>query len=201
MAKKANNRTSITVTNPISNMLKSQLDQQVGDNAMVKNLASSFLTSASTFMEYDIKQANSMQGGLIFTMGFMWILHFKMNQVQPLLIQTVTALLNMVYSPLFQVYVLGRNLERPFKTPVVKGFGATEESAGEQEEAKTDKDASESATNAEEDNDEDEDEEEGDDEEQEEEKGDDEEEQQEDDDDEENDDESAEKPDAEEEVE
>jgi hypothetical protein len=183
-------------------MLKSQLDQQVGDNAMVKNLASSFLTSASTFMEYDIKQANSMQGGLIFTMGFMWILHFKMNQVQPLLIQTVTALLNMVYSPLFQVYVLGRNLERPFKTPVVKGFGgmeATEESAGEQEEPKTDKDASESATKEEEEEDDDDDEEEGDDEEQEEEKDDDEEEQQEDDDEENDVDKSAEKPDAKEE--
>ena len=83
---------------------------------MVKNLASSFLTSASTVMEYDMNQAKSMQGGVIFNMAFMWFLHFKMQQVQPLLIQVATGLLQLFYHPLFQVYVLGRNLERPFKT-------------------------------------------------------------------------------------
>merc|ERR1712051_113213 len=31
--------------------------------------------------------------------------------------QTASGILNLVYSPLFQVYVLGRNLERPFVTP------------------------------------------------------------------------------------
>ena len=45
----------------------------------------------------------------------MWFLHFKMGQVQPLLINTFNGIVSMVYSPLFQVYILGRNLERPFQ--------------------------------------------------------------------------------------
>ena len=87
---------------------------------MMKNLASSFLSSQSTVLEYDLKQARSMQSGLIVNMAFMWFLHFKMNQVQPLLVQSITGLANLCYSPLFQVYVLGRNLERPFVSPNAK---------------------------------------------------------------------------------
>jgi hypothetical protein len=71
-------------------------------------------------MEYDLKQAKSMQSGMIFNMMFMWFLHFKMGQVQPLLIQAITGFINLFYSPLFQVYVLGRNLERPFVNPAAK---------------------------------------------------------------------------------
>ena len=82
-------------------------------------------------MEYDLKQARSMQGGLLFNMCFMWFLHFKMEQIQPLLINTVTGIMNMVYSPLFQVYVLGRNLERPFKNPAMKNLDNAAASAGE----------------------------------------------------------------------
>jgi hypothetical protein len=118
MASKNDDRTPLTIQNQISSMLQSQLDQADGANDMVKNLASSFLTSSSTVMEYDIKQANNMQGGMLFTLALMWFLHFRLGQVQPLLMQVATGILNLVYSPLFQVYVLGRNLERPFKTPV-----------------------------------------------------------------------------------
>ena len=90
----------------------------------MKNLASSFLSSESTVMEYDLKQARSMQGGILFNMCFMWFLHFKMNQMQPLLINTVTGIMNLYYSPLFQVYVLQRNLERPFKSTAQKQYEA-----------------------------------------------------------------------------
>ena len=128
MAKKNNDRRPITIQNPVSGLLQSQLEQQGGANDMVKNIASSLLTSQSTVMEYDIKQANNLQGGVIFTMAFMWFLHFKMEQVQPLLIQIVAGFMKLVYHPLFQSYVLGRNLERPFKTPVAAAqnmFNAT----------------------------------------------------------------------------
>ena len=119
-AKAANDRTPVTLTNPLTNLVQSQLEGPDGNtNAMMKNLASSFLKSESTALEYDLKQARSMQGGLLFNMAFMWLLHFKMEQIQPLLINTVTGLLNMAYSPLFQVYILGRNLERPFKNPAI----------------------------------------------------------------------------------
>jgi len=62
--------------------------------------------------------AKKMNGGLLFPMLFLYFLHFKMKQVQPLLMQTATGFVNLAYSPLFQVYVLGRNLERPFRPPV-----------------------------------------------------------------------------------
>ena len=87
MTAKANNdRTPLKITNPLSNLVQAQLQGPGNSNPMVKNLASSFLSSESTFMEYDLKQAQSMQGGLLFNMFFMWVLHFKMEQVQPLLI-------------------------------------------------------------------------------------------------------------------
>jgi len=121
-AKAANDRTPVTVTSPLSSVLQAQLGAGGGGDGgvasgMVKNLASSFLKSELTVVEYDLKQATSMQSGLIINMAFMWFLHFKAGQVQPLLIQAITGLSNIVYSPLFQVYVLGRNLERPFKSP------------------------------------------------------------------------------------
>jgi len=122
-AKLNNDRTPIELKNPLSSVLESQLGGGGGankNNSMMKNLASSFLSSTSTVLEYDLKQARGMQNGLIFNMLFMWFLHFKMEQVQPLLIQTLNGLLTMVYSPLFQVYVLGRRLERPFKNPATK---------------------------------------------------------------------------------
>lgn len=115
-AKTINDRTPIELKNPLSGVLQSQLGGSGSSAGMMKNLASSFLSSKSTVVEYDLKQAQSMQSGLIFSMLFMWFLHFKMGQVQPLLINSVSGLLNLVYSPLFQVYVLGRNLERPFKS-------------------------------------------------------------------------------------
>lgn len=123
-AKSKNDRTPISTSNPLTNLMQSQLQGPDNSNAMMKNLASSFLSSESTVMEYDLKQARSMQGGLLFNMCFMWFLHFKMDQMQPLLINSVTGIMNMVYSPLFQVHVMGRNLERPFKNPAAKGMEA-----------------------------------------------------------------------------
>jgi hypothetical protein len=85
---------------------------------MVKSLADQVLSTQTTILEYDLKQAKQMNGSLLFPMIFNYFLHFKMKQVQPLIMQTATGMVNLVYSPLFQVYVLGRNLERPFKQPV-----------------------------------------------------------------------------------
>jgi Protein involved in inorganic phosphate transport len=56
-----------------------------------------------------------MNSGLLFPMLMLWFLHFKMGQVQPLFFQTANGIKDFVMSPLFQVYVLGRNLERPFR--------------------------------------------------------------------------------------
>eukprot|EP00531_Pseudo-nitzschia_arenysensis_P012597 CAMPEP_0116132696 /NCGR_PEP_ID=MMETSP0329-20121206/9695_1 /TAXON_ID=697910 /ORGANISM="Pseudo-nitzschia arenysensis, Strain B593" /LENGTH=377 /DNA_ID=CAMNT_0003627247 /DNA_START=113 /DNA_END=1246 /DNA_ORIENTATION=+ len=144
MAKRNNDRRPVQVQNPLSSMLSSQLEkQQAGGSDMVKNLASNFLKTDSTVVEYDMGQATNMQGGILFNLVFMWILHFKMSQVQPLLVTSVSGFVQLVYNPLFQVYVLGRNLERPFKSPAVfKDPRAQEET----EETTTEDETTDSAT-------------------------------------------------------
>ena len=95
-------------------MLKNQLNSS-GD--MVKNMADSFLSSQSSVMEYDLSQAKSMNTSLLFPMIMLWFLHFRLGQVQPLFFQTATGVKEFIMSPLFQTFVLCRNLERPFKNP------------------------------------------------------------------------------------
>lgn len=118
-AKSINNTTPITIDNPISNLLQSQLSNGAEDGAggrdMVKNIANSMLSSSSTIVDYDLQQAKAMNSGLLFPMAMLWFLHFKMGQVQPLFYQTANGFKQLVFSPLFQIYILGRNLERPFK--------------------------------------------------------------------------------------
>lgn len=132
-AKATNDRTPIQISNPFSKILDSATSQQ---SSPVKSIASSLLTSQSTVMEYDLAQAKSMNGGLLVTMAFMWFLHFKLGQVQPLYMQTIQGLMNLYYSPLFQVYIMGRNLQRPFKNPAMSKLmdSATGEPDGETEE-------------------------------------------------------------------
>ncbi len=113
-----NDRTPITITNPLSSLLQKQLPQEGntgGAGDMVKNIANQFLASTSTIMEYDLSQAKSMNNGLLVPMIMLWVLHFKMGQVQPLFFQTASGVKELVFSPLFQTYILGKNLERPFK--------------------------------------------------------------------------------------
>jgi hypothetical protein len=119
-AKSINDRTPITITNPLASLVQNGAASAGGGgggNMMVKALADQVLSTQTTILEYDLKQAKKMNGGLLFPMIFLYFLHFKMKQVQPLLMQTASGFTNLVYSPLFQVYVLGRKLERPFKPP------------------------------------------------------------------------------------
>ncbi|KAL9188755.1 hypothetical protein ACHAXT_007133 [Thalassiosira profunda] len=114
-AKAMNDRTPITLSNPLASLVQNGAGG--GGNFMVKALADQVLSTQTTVLEYDLKQAKKMNGGLLFPMVFLYFLHFKMKQVQPLLMQTATGFSNLVYSPLFQIYIMGRNLERPFKPP------------------------------------------------------------------------------------
>jgi len=159
-AKLNNDRTEIETTNPLSGLVSSQLGQKEGGD-MVKDLASQLLSSKTTVMEYDLKQAKAMNSGLLINMAFMWFLHFKMEQTQPLIAQTVTGVLNLVYSPLFQVYIFGRNLERPFKSPASKGLAAlANKEAAETTEEEVDVDVEIDEIEVESSNDDDDDEEE-----------------------------------------
>lgn len=121
-AKSINDQTPITISNPLATLVLNGASSDGasggGGNFMVKALAGQFLSTQTTVLEYDLKEAMKMNGGLVFPMVFLYFLHFKMKQVQPLLMQTATGVLNLVYSPLFQVYIMGKNLERPFKPPV-----------------------------------------------------------------------------------
>ena len=138
-AKLANDRTPVTVKNAMSSLLQKQLPSGGGGtNDMVKNIASQFLQSETTAMEYDLKEAKKMGNSLLFPMIMLWFLHFKMGQVQPLLFQVSSGVLNLVYSPLFQIYVMGRNLERPFKAaanPMAERMMEMQKKQQEQQEA------------------------------------------------------------------
>eukprot|EP00571_Detonula_confervacea_P010971 CAMPEP_0172303898 /NCGR_PEP_ID=MMETSP1058-20130122/5405_1 /TAXON_ID=83371 /ORGANISM="Detonula confervacea, Strain CCMP 353" /LENGTH=461 /DNA_ID=CAMNT_0013014935 /DNA_START=76 /DNA_END=1461 /DNA_ORIENTATION=- len=136
-AKSIDDRTCITISNPLGSLASSLVPNNGGGAAgggMVKALADQVLSSQTTVLEYDLKQVKKMNGGLLFPMVLLYFLHFRMKQVQPLLMQTATGVLNLVYSPLFQVYVLGRNLERPFKPPANPMMEALQKQDGEEEE-------------------------------------------------------------------
>ena len=115
-------RTPITITNPLTSAVAGI--QRSSDNAIVGSLASQLLTTHTTVYEYDLRQVKSMQSGLLLPMAFVYFLHFRMKQMQPLLMQTATGVLNLVYSSLWQVYVLGRRLERPFGRSTAEGDAA-----------------------------------------------------------------------------
>jgi len=144
-AKAINDRTEITLSNPLASLVQGAAGGAMGGaagaggggNFMVKALADQMLSSTTTIYEYDVSQAKKMNSGLLMPMVFLYFLHFRMKQVQPLLMQTATGVMNMVYSPLFQVYVLGRNLERPFKSPGGSMMDAlqTEEEEGDESES------------------------------------------------------------------
>ena len=133
-AKSINDRTPITISNPLASLVQQQGGGGTGTNFMVKALTDQILSTQTTILEYDLKQAKKMNGGLLFPMIMLYFLHFKMKQVQPLLMQTATGVMNLVYSPLFQVYVLGRNLERPFKPPVNPMMDALQKQQQQEEE-------------------------------------------------------------------
>jgi hypothetical protein len=137
MAKRANDTTPVETKNPLANMVESQLESAGGGNDMVKNLASSFLKKESTVRDYDIRQTTVMQGSILFNMVMMWFLHFKMQQVQPLFVSIVNGFMQLAYNPLFQVYIMGRNLERPFKSPEVFKPPTTEVETKEEETPET----------------------------------------------------------------
>lgn len=139
-AKSIDDRTPITISNPLASLVQNgamggaaaAAANGGGGNFMVKALADQILCSETTILEYDLKQAKKMNGGLLVPMVVLYFLHFRMKQVQPLIMQTATGVLNWVYSPLFQVYVLGRNLERPFKPPVNPMMEAMQDGEGKE---------------------------------------------------------------------
>lgn len=115
-ARKNNDLTMVQANNALPDLIASQMRLEGSAHTMLKKLTSSFLSSETTVMEYDLKQASDMQGAVLMNLFFMWFLHFRLEKVQPLVIQIMTGFMQLIYSPLFQVYVLGKNLQRPFKT-------------------------------------------------------------------------------------
>jgi len=74
-------------------------------------------------------------------MIMLWFLHFKMGQVQPLFFQTINGLKDFLFSPLLQVHLLGKNLERPFKNKKMEDMKKQQEMLkGDQDDADEDGD-------------------------------------------------------------
>jgi hypothetical protein len=93
---------------------------------MIKYItSSSFPSSKLTIWEYDLQQGAEGNMPLLFSVAYQWQLrHFKNLEQNQVLITSTATLINglwtLFYSPLsFQVDVLGKNLERPFKSPAV----------------------------------------------------------------------------------
>lgn len=105
VAKRTGDTSKVDESNPAIDMLVSQLQLDGNAQEMARKITSSFLSSDMTAMEYDMKHASDMQRGVVMNMLFMWFLHFKLEKIQPLLIQVLMGFLRLVYSPLFQVYV------------------------------------------------------------------------------------------------
>jgi len=148
--KSMNDRTSITISNPLAGLVNGAgggSGSGAGTNFMVKAITNQVLSTSTTIFEYDIKQVKKMNGSLLFPMIMLYFLHFRMKQVQPLLMQTCTGVMNLVYSPLFQVYVLGRNLERPFKPPVNPMMEAMQKQQQELQKAQQGEEAEEEGSN------------------------------------------------------
>lgn len=143
-AKSMNDRTPVMISSPLASLLPAAVTGGggAGANSMVKTLADQVLSTQTTILEYDLKQAKQMNGSLLFPMIFNYFLHFKMKQVQPLIMQTATGMVNLVYSPLFQVYVLGRNLERPFKQPVNPMMDALQQQQEQEQNGEAEEDES-----------------------------------------------------------
>ena len=117
-ARQINDQTPIAIENTLAKVVKSQINSAMAGSSSsetVKGLADKFLTSVSNVMEYDIQQAGVLRNSVLTPMIILWVMHFKMGQVQPLLMQVVSGFNKLMYHPLVQVYIMGRNLERPFK--------------------------------------------------------------------------------------
>jgi len=116
-ARRIDNRFPVAIESPLAGLVKGRLGGESGAAGGVAELASRFLSSPSTVRDYDVSQANALRNGALLPMAFNWFIHFKWGQVQPLVFQASSGVFALVHHPLFQAYVLGRDLERPFKTP------------------------------------------------------------------------------------
>lgn len=97
--------TTVATDGPLSKMISTYMKGAEDTRGVVKNLASTFLNTETTVMEYDLKTASKLQGGVLLNMLFMWYLHFKLNKVQPILMQIVRGFIQLAFNPLFQDYV------------------------------------------------------------------------------------------------
>jgi hypothetical protein len=116
-------QTIITLDHPVlkffpSHLLNSNNDNNDNNNMVQSLLRSRFLPKTTlTHFEYDIQQANALLYGLLPNMIFMYILHFRFHQVQPLFLTVASGFFTLIHNPLFQIYIIGRHLQRPFQTP------------------------------------------------------------------------------------
>lgn len=97
----------------------------------------------SNVYEYDLEQWNSNLKGSLIQLCILGFIHYKWQAAIPLLSQLILGPTKLYSSELFQSYVLGAKIERPFPAPkspfgdLMKSFtGGAEEPARKEPKAK-----------------------------------------------------------------
>jgi len=85
--------------------------------------------------EYDLSQLKALLSSTAMTIGITAFIHIKFGLVPPLLMQGILAISTLYGNPMFQAYVLGKDLPRPFPEPPGLFSGLSAAFSGE--EAKT----------------------------------------------------------------
>ncbi|KAJ1673474.1 hypothetical protein EV182_005158 [Spiromyces aspiralis] len=74
---------------------------------------------ATTVKEYDLKDIKRVRNSTLTTAAVVLFMFWKFGFVQPMIFQTILPIFNMIKSPLFQIYLLGKpatgDLARPWR--------------------------------------------------------------------------------------
>ncbi|XBW38190.1 hypothetical protein QEN19_003782 [Hanseniaspora menglaensis] len=72
----------------------------------------------TTVVQYDLEQVESLIKGMYTSWLMMGGMHFYMKYTQPMVMQGISPIKSVLEHPLFNAYVLGKEVERPFgQTP------------------------------------------------------------------------------------
>lgn len=76
-----------------------------------------------TISEYDSAELRKLIQQTVFSVLLLSFLHYKYEYIQPLILQSILPLKNLYSTPLFKIFILGRNAEteKELKRPWVAG--------------------------------------------------------------------------------
>lgn len=80
-----------------------------------------------TYSEYDLKELNKSSKSALLQGLIVCLLHFKWNIIQPLIISGTVVFRSFLFNPLYQRYILGREILRPLDLNTLFGKVETPE--------------------------------------------------------------------------